>query len=140
MSTEKEILQDNYLAFLKEKKLMGSKCKKCGHVDLPPRKICAKCLSTDTAWVDLTSLTGTLSTFSAVSVGTKRFEERGYNAKNPYAFGVVTLENGTAITGLLQGVDPKKPESIKIGIKLKLKFIETQAATGSIVDVGFEPF
>ena len=139
MSTEKPILQDNYLAFLKEKKLMGSKCKKCGHVDLPPRMICSKCLSSDTAWTDLTNQKGTLSTFSCVSVATRRFEERGYSAKNPYAFGVVTLDNGAAIMGLLQGVDPKKPETIKIGMKLKLKFVESQTPAGLQVDVGFEP-
>ncbi len=139
MSTEKPILQENYLAFLKEKKLMGSKCKKCGHVDLPPRMICSKCLSSDTTWTDLTSQKGTLSTFSCVSVPTRKFEERGYSAKNPYAFGVVTLDNGAAIMGLLQGVDPKKPETIKIGMKLKLKLVETQTPAGLQVDVGFEP-
>ncbi|NMC08560.1 MAG: Zn-ribbon domain-containing OB-fold protein [Candidatus Lokiarchaeota archaeon] len=139
MASQKPILQENYLAFLKEKKLMGSKCKTCGNVDLPPRPICSKCLASDMEWIDLTSQQGTLSTFSCVSVGTRRFEERGYNAKNPYAFGVVTLDNGSAIMGLLQGVDPKKPETIKIGMKLKLKFIETQTPAGLQVDVGFEP-
>nr|MDO8115218.1 Zn-ribbon domain-containing OB-fold protein [Candidatus Sigynarchaeota archaeon] len=139
MSEEKEILQSNYLNFLNEKKLMGSKCKKCGHVDLPPRKICSKCLSSDTGWIDLTNLSGKLSTFSCVYVGTKRFLDRGFDQKNPYAFGVVTLENGAAITGLLQGVDPKKPETIKIGMNLKLKFVEVQTPAGLQVDVGFEP-
>jgi uncharacterized OB-fold protein len=139
MSTQKPILQENYLGYIKEKKLMGSKCKKCGHVNLPPRPICSNCLSSDVEWIDLTGQKGTLTTFSCVSVGTRRFEERGYSAKNPYAFGVVTLDNGSAIMGLLQGVDPKKPETIKIGMKLKLKFVESQTPAGPQVDVGFEP-
>ncbi|MBN2150291.1 MAG: OB-fold domain-containing protein [Candidatus Lokiarchaeota archaeon] len=139
MSTEKPILQSNYLDFLKERRLMGSKCKTCGQVDLPPRPICSKCLSPDVGWIDLTGQNGTLTTFSCVHVGTRKFEERGYSAKNPYAFGVVTLDNGPAITALLQGVDPKKPETIKIGMKLKLKFVETQTPAGPQVDVGFEP-
>ncbi|MEX2684589.1 MAG: Zn-ribbon domain-containing OB-fold protein [Candidatus Sigynarchaeota archaeon] len=139
MSSQKPILQENYLAFLKEKKLMGSKCKKCGHVNLPPRPICSKCLSSEVDWIDLTNQKGTLETFSCVSVVTRKFEERGYSAKNPYAFGVVKLDNGSSIMGLLQGVDPKKPETIKIGMKLKLKFIESQTPAGLQVDVGFEP-
>ena len=139
MSTQKPILQENYLAYLKEKKLMGSRCKACGQTDLPPRPICSKCLSSDVEWIDLTNQKGTLTTFSCVHVGTRKFEERGYSAKNPYAFGVVTLDNGAAITALLQGVDPKKPETIKIGMKMKLKFVETQTPAGVQVDVGFEP-
>ncbi|HME51197.1 MAG TPA: OB-fold domain-containing protein [Candidatus Lokiarchaeia archaeon] len=139
MAEEKEILQSNYLAYLNEKRLMGSECKGCGNVDLPPRKICSKCLSTDTAWIDLTDMQGILSTFSCVHVGTRRFEARGFNMKNPYAFGIVTFDNGAAIMGMLEGVDPLQPASIKIGMKMKLKFIETESSCGLQVDVGFEP-
>nr|MDO8115571.1 Zn-ribbon domain-containing OB-fold protein [Candidatus Sigynarchaeota archaeon] len=139
MADTKEILQENYLAFLKDKKLMGSKCSKCQHVDLPPRKICSKCHAASTSWVDLTGMTGTLSTFSCVHVGTQKFIDRGFSGKNPYAFGVVTLDNGASLTGFLQGVDPKKPDSIKIGMKMKVTFIETPSPSGLQVDVGFMP-
>jgi uncharacterized OB-fold protein len=141
MSEEKEISVFNYLDFIKVKKLMGSKCS-CGHVDLPPRNICSECLGTETSWIDLTDKQGTLSTFSCVHVGTTSFVKRGYNMKNPYAFGIVTLENGPSITGLLKGVNAKDPDSIKIGMKFKVTFIETtvgEDGTETMVDLGFEP-
>ncbi|MBD3187447.1 hypothetical protein GF325_11500 [Candidatus Bathyarchaeota archaeon] len=142
MSTIHPITQHNYLQYLNEKKLMGSKCKDCGNVDLPARAICSKCLSINTAWEDMTNEEGTLSTFSCVHVGTTRFVKRGYNMKNPYAFGVVTLDNGAAITGLLVGVDARNPESINIGSKFKVNFVETELdeeGTMKQVDVGFSP-
>ncbi|MHA1368641.1 MAG: Zn-ribbon domain-containing OB-fold protein [Promethearchaeota archaeon] len=142
MSVDKEITIQNYLDFIKQEKLMGSKCKDCGNIDLPPRKICSKCLGTNTEWVDLTNQKGTLSTFSCVHVGTTRFVKRGYNMKNPYAFGIVTLESGPAVTGLLIGVDPKNPESIKVGMPMKVTFVKTVTDPESQqeqVDLAFEP-
>ena len=136
----KEILQTNYLEYLKERRLMGSKCNACGNVNLPPRKICSKCHSTDTSWADMTGETGTLSTFSCVSVGTQRFVDRGYGSKNPYAFGIVSFsEGGPSLTGLLQGVDTAHPESIQLGMKMHPVFIETETPNGTQVDIGFEP-
>lgn len=139
MTEQKEITQENYLGFLKEKKLMGSTCAGCGNVDLPPRRICSKCHGTATSWIDLTGMKGTLSTFSCVHVGTQRFVDRGFTMKNPYAFGIVTLENGASLTGLLDGVDAKKPDSIKIGIPMRVTFIESTTPAGVQVDVGFTP-
>lgn len=139
MIDKKEILQENYLAFLNEKKLMGSLCGDCQNIDLPARKICSKCLSTNTSWTDLTDLKGKLSTFSCVHVGTQKFVDKGYNMKNPYAFGVVTLENGASITGLLKGVDPKQPDNIEIGMTMKVAFMESETNSGTQVDIAFEP-
>lgn len=62
--------------------------------------------------------------------------------KNPYAFGVVTLDNGAAITGLLVGVDARNPESINIGSRFQVNFVETELdeeGTMKQVDVGFSP-
>ncbi|NWG03503.1 MAG: hypothetical protein HXY44_11675 [Syntrophaceae bacterium] len=30
---------------------MGSKCKKCGALSLPPRAICVSCLGTEMEWI-----------------------------------------------------------------------------------------
>ncbi|MHA1792693.1 MAG: Zn-ribbon domain-containing OB-fold protein [Promethearchaeota archaeon] len=142
MSEDNQITQVKFLEYLQNKKLMASKCKECKNIDLPPRQICSKCNSINVEWIDVTEQEGKLSTFSCVHVGATRFQKRGYNMKNPYAFGVVTLDNGAAITGLLEGVDPKDPTSIKIGMKMKIKFIESPIPGNEQekqVDIGFEP-
>jgi uncharacterized OB-fold protein len=43
----------SYEQYLKEEKLMGSRCKKCGALFVPPRSICIKCYSSEMEWVEI---------------------------------------------------------------------------------------
>ena len=52
MSEENLVTVDKYFNFLSEKKLMGSKCPKCGNIDLPPRRVCSKFLY-ETEWIEI---------------------------------------------------------------------------------------
>ena len=134
-----EITVYNYLNYINKKVLMASKCKKCGELFAPPRKLCTECGSTDMEWVQMSGK-GTLAAFSCISVGTKFFVDKGYSMKKPYCFSVVKLDEGPMISAQLVGVDETKPETIKIGTPLKVKFLET-AIPGDEprIDLGFEP-
>ena len=138
MSEEKDITIQSYLEYLNNKKLMGSKCKKCGAVDVPPRKLCIKCNSTDVDWIDM-SRDGKIAAFSCISVGTTFMVEKGYSMKKPYCFSVIRLNEGPMISGQLMGVDETKPDTIKIETPVKIKFIETELKGETRVDLGFEP-
>ncbi len=135
----KEITVYNYLDYLNKKILMGSKCKKCGELFAPPRRLCSACSSTDVEWVKMSGK-GTLAAYSCIGVGSKFFVDKGYSMKRPYCFSVVKLDEGPMISGQLVGVDATKPESIKIGTPLKVNFLETEV-TGDEprIDLGFEP-
>lgn len=52
---------------MKEGKLRGAKCPKCGRVTLPPRMICEVCFVKAEDWVDL-PLEGTVVSFTKASV------------------------------------------------------------------------
>ncbi len=82
--------------FLNEEKLMGSKCKKCGTLFLPPRPICIKCFSREVEWVELKGK-GKLLTFTSINVGPTWMVEQGYDRTHPYCSGVVELEEGVKI-------------------------------------------
>jgi hypothetical protein len=138
MSEEKDITIQSYLEYINSKKLMGSKCKKCGAVDVPPRKLCIKCNSTDVDWIEMSG-NGQIAAFSCISVGTTFMVEKGYSMKKPYCFSVIKLDEGPMISGQLLGVDESKPDTIKIETPVKIKFIETELKGETRVDLGFEP-
>ncbi len=57
-----------------------------------------------------------------VRVGTTAYEEKGYTRENPYCWGVVQLDEGPHISGLLLGIDFSRPDSITIGQRLEVVF------------------
>ncbi|MFX0135354.1 MAG: Zn-ribbon domain-containing OB-fold protein, partial [Candidatus Hodarchaeota archaeon] len=125
MSEEKELTIQSYLEYINNKKLMGSKCKKCDAVDVPPRKLCIKCNSTDVDWIEMSG-NGKIAAFSCIGVGTTFMVEKGYSMKKPYCFSVIRLDEGPMVSGQLIGVDETKPDTIKIETPVKVKFIETE--------------
>jgi uncharacterized OB-fold protein len=99
-----------------QKRLMGGKCRKCGKIHLPPRPLCDKCLSTEFEWVELPK-TGRLLTYTIIHVAPTQFQNMA-----PYAVGIVQLENGVKIPGMIKDVSHDK---IKVGMSLKIEFEET---------------
>jgi len=109
--------------FCSEKKLMASRCKKCGAVLLPPRPRCIKCKSNEMEWVELKGK-GKLVSFTVIGVGPPTMIEEGYDRNHPYCSGVVELEEGARITTQILGVDVDHPENIRIGTPVMADFIE----------------
>jgi uncharacterized OB-fold protein len=95
--------------FLKDGKLMATKCKKCGEYSFPPRADCLGCLSDDFEWVE-SSGTGTLHTYTIIHSAPVGFDDIA-----PYALGVLDLDDGGR---LLAWIDVPE-EEIKIGMRLK---------------------
>ncbi|MHA1607261.1 MAG: Zn-ribbon domain-containing OB-fold protein [Candidatus Freyarchaeota archaeon] len=114
--------------FLKERKLMGAKCRSCGMVNFPPRPLCKSCHGSELEWVELEGK-GTLVTFSVVYVAPTPLVAEGYGRDNPYVFGVVDLGQGAKVTARIVEVDAKKPETIKIGMNMEAVFIERNGET-----------
>ena len=135
---EKEFTIQNYLEFIQNKKLMGSKCKDCGTMYVPVRKLCTACNSLNMEWVPLSGK-GELAAFTSITVGTPYFIELGYDRNKPYCFSVIKLKEGPMVSAQLVGVDASNPDTIKIGMPLKVKFLENETAKESKIDLGFEP-
>ncbi len=125
MAAEKEISITSYEEFLNEKKIMGTLCKECNHIDLPPRQICSKCLSTNVEWKEL-SQNGTIETFTNIHVSTTPFIQRGYDMKHPHYYAIVKLPEGPMISVQLVGFDPSKPETVEVGTPVTASFIPTK--------------
>jgi len=120
---ERPFNDTSYEQFLKELKIMGSKCKKCGALALPPRSICISCFGIEMEWVQFKGI-GKLAAFSSIFVAPPYMVKEGYNRNNPYIVGVVELDEGVKAVARIIGVDAKRPELIEVGTPLKAEFLE----------------
>ena len=110
----------SYNAFLsEEKRLMGVRCRSCGHFSAQARPMCPNCLSRDVEWFQFSGK-GRLSTFTCISIVPSHMGEKGYGRNNPYCTGIVTLEEGPRIAGLIRGVDASNPQNIKTETEMVL--------------------
>jgi len=128
----------SYEQFLNEEKLMGSRCKKCGTLFVPPRSICIKCYATEMEWVEMKGK-GKLAAFTCISVGPPFMIAEGYDRKRPYCSGVVALEEGTRVVARIEGVDGSKPETIKIGAPLQVEFLHRGEGDNLTTFLAFKP-
>ena len=124
----------SFYDFLKEKKIMGTKCKDCGEIYLPPRPLCSKCINSNLEWVELEGK-GKLVAFTSITIAPTHMLNAGYSRDNPYIYGVVELDSGSRISGLILNVDAKKPEDITVGTPMTVEFIERD----NKVFLGFKP-
>jgi len=100
-----------FIEFLKQGKLMGNKCKKCGKKFLPPRAGC-QCGSTDMEWFEVNP-EGTLYAWTIVHVAPDTIARK---CSVPYVVGVVEFEDGLKIASHIRGLT-RKPE---VGMKVKI--------------------
>jgi uncharacterized OB-fold protein len=136
--TDKDFTIESYLEYIRNKKLMGSKCEGCGEIYVPVRKLCTKCNKANMKWVEMSGK-GKIAAFTSITVGTPFFVEKGYGRDKPYCFSVIRLDEGPMVSGQLIGVDESKPQTISVGMSVKATFLETEMKGETRVDLGFEP-
>jgi uncharacterized OB-fold protein len=136
--SQKPFNDTSYEQSLNEKKIMGSKCKKCGALALPPRPICVSCFGSEMDWVQLKG-TGKLAAFTSIVVAPPYMLKEGFGRGNPYTVGVVELDEGVKAVARIVGVDSKKPEQIKVGTPLKAEFIEKGEGPDRQTLLAFKP-
>lgn len=113
MSGKEPFTIEQFYKFLQQGKLLAGKCLKCGKIHLPPRPLCDNCYSKEFEWVTVSGK-GTLVTYTVINIAPQQFQDL-----TPYAVGIVQLENGLKIPGMIQGI---AQEQLKIGMPLLLDF------------------
>ncbi|MBN2569335.1 MAG: Zn-ribbon domain-containing OB-fold protein [Deltaproteobacteria bacterium] len=74
---------NDFIDYLEQGKLMGTKCKKTGRCFFPPRADCYETLSNDVEWFEVTGA-GKLLTYSTLT-----FAPVGFENDLPYTIGVL---------------------------------------------------
>jgi uncharacterized OB-fold protein len=102
----------DFAQYLKDGRLMGSKCKKCGATSFPPRADCDKCMSPEFEFMEMSGK-ATLHTYTKIVTAPTGFED-----VTPYIVGVVDLEEGgRALAWIGETI---KEKEIKIGMELQV--------------------
>jgi len=128
----------SYERFLSEEKLMGSRCRDCSTLFIPPRPICIECYSSEMEWVEMKGK-GKLAAYTCIAIGPPFMAKEGYDRKHPYVSGVVELEEGVKVVARIDGVDGSKPETIKIGTPLKVEFLRRGEGKNLTTFLAFRP-
>ncbi len=102
----------------KQGKLMLPRCVDCNRVHWYPRIICPHCYSRNIEWIEASG-EGYLHTFN---VAHRAFG--GWADEVPFVQAYIDLAEGDRMFTVLRGVDPTKPEDIKIGAKVRVEFEE----------------
>lgn len=118
--------------------LIGSRCLNCGSISVPQRQICPRCHSEKAERIE-TKGKGTLVAFTVIYVPPTSMADAGYNAKNPYCVGIVSLEEGPRISAQIVGLDLSNPSAIKIGLPLKQTFVIRGEGESAKKFLAFEP-
>lgn len=120
-----------YLEGMKQGKILGVECHKCGRKMVPPRIFCEWCFKPIDNWIELID-TGTVNTFSLCYV---TWDVR--RIKEPLLPAVIEIDGaskGMGIMHLLGEVDPKK---IYVGMKVKAVWKPEKEREGAITDIKY---
>jgi len=107
----------------KEGKLMLPRCQDCNRVHWYPRFICPHCHSTNLEWVEASG-EGKIHTYAVQHLVFGPWEPEA-----PYVTAYIDLNEGDRMLTVLRGVDPQKPENIKIGARVKVEFEQANEDT-----------
>lgn len=124
-------LVSRFFEGLMEKRLLGTKCTKCGDVFCPPRAHCwrNKCRLAETEWVEM-PMRGTLHCFTVLG-----FAGEAFLSDLPFILAYVRVEGAnTLIAGRLVGMDP---EDVECDMSVAIKFVEHPS--GNPMDIYFVP-
>ena len=135
---EKPINDYGFEQFLNEGKLMGSRCNVCGMLYVPPRSLCPQCRRSDMEWAE-TAGEGRLVAFTSISIGTPAMIEEGYDRNNPYCSGAVELTEGARVVARIEDVDSLHPETIEVGMPLRVKFLNQGTGDNRTTVLAFSP-
>jgi uncharacterized OB-fold protein len=119
MSKQAPFTIEQFYKNIGQGKLLAGKCLRCGKIHLPPRPICDDCYSKEFDWTAVPTK-GKLLTYTVIHIAPLQFQSMA-----PYAMGIVQLENGLKMSGMIRDVPL---EQIKVGMDLVIDF-GTCAAT-----------
>lgn len=107
---------------LESGRIMGRKCTRCGAVEYPPVIACNTCNCTEMEWVEMDGR-GMLTEIVMPSPLTGGI---GKEAMVPYAYGAITLEEGTGINGVVRGISKENVDELRASLPLPVKMAIVQ--------------
>jgi len=101
---------NDFIDYLQEAKVMGTRCKDCGLVFFPPRADCYHCLAGNMQWFEITGK-GKLITYSKLE-----FAPIGFQDDIPYSVALLDYGDYKVFGRIASGL---AEEEIQIGMEMK---------------------
>jgi hypothetical protein len=101
---------NDFVDYLEQEKVMGTKCKSCGLTFFPPRADCYKCLSSSMDWFEVTGK-GKLLSYSKLEYGPVGFEK-----DLPYTIAILDYGDFKVFGRLAPDL---KQGDVEVGMELK---------------------
>ena len=101
---------NDFIDYLEQDKVMGTKCETCGLTFFPPRADCYKCLSGNMEWFEITG-NGKLLSFSKLEYGPVGFEK-----DLPYTIAILDYGDYKVFARLAPDL---KESDVNVGMELK---------------------
>ncbi len=103
---------NDFIGYLEQGKVMGTRCTECGQVFFPPRADCCKCLPGAIEWFQVEG-TGKLVTYSRLQFGPVGFEN-----DLPYCIALVDYGDYKVFGRIADGLPEEK---ITVGMPMKTR-------------------
>lgn len=126
------VAMSRFLEGLKKGRIVGSTCKKCGRIMVPPRAFCEECFKPADGYTYVKD-TGTINTYSVSYVAGD-----ASRIKEPILVAVIDLDGaskGMGILHLLGEIEDWK--QIKFGMKVEAVWNPPEKRTGKITDIKY---
>ncbi|MDR3556150.1 MAG: Zn-ribbon domain-containing OB-fold protein [Syntrophobacteraceae bacterium] len=101
---------NDFIGYLRDGKLAGTRCAKCAKTFFPPRAQCCECFSEDMRWFEVSGEGG------LVSYSTLQYAPTGFTDEVPYTIALVDYGD-YKVFGRIDGSVPM--EDLSVGMKLK---------------------
>lgn len=125
------VAMSRFLIELKNGKIIGRKCRKCGRILVPPRMFCDDCFRSTDAWVYAKD-TGSVNTYSISHVAAD-----ASRIKEPLFVAVINIDGATPGMGFLHLLGEVHEKDLKVGMRVSAVWKPEIERTGSILDIKY---
>lgn len=113
------------------KKIMATKCGKCGNAYVPPRPVCGECFESLTEWIEV----GPKATLVSFTVVAFSFLDPLTGKKRPVPYGYGLIQFDGAATKIQHFLEESDIANLKAGMRVEPVFKETRI--GNFGDIIF---
>ena len=119
---------DKFFKELKENaKIMGTRCKSCNLIYVPPRHFCERCFERLDTW-ETVSKRGRVHTFTIAYIDTD-----GSKLKKPIIWAMIKIDNVHG--GFVHKLGDVEPRDVEIGMPIEAVFKSKKERKGSMLDI-----
>lgn len=118
-----------FLAELKEGRIIGRRCSRCGRILVPPRMFCEEDFRPTDEWIYVKDH-GTIKTYSVSYLNAD-----ASRAEKPTVVAVIALDGASEGMGFLHLLEEVAPGKVEIGMRVKARWKPKAQRRGAITDI-----